>query len=489
MDYSNTQLVTIDVGLAQLQTGNFKIIHIMDIKKYEESINNLEEIIKNKISTNSDLYPFISEEITKIKTLLNRLSINKKSKRSLDFIGSAWKWIAGNPDHYDHIILNEKINNVLENNNKQLIINKMTIDRVNEITNKMNILLKAIKSGNNNEDKVLLQIKYKLDLIKEEIINIEYAIHWAKANVINSYILSNNEINIVKEIFNKENIPYMNIDEALEFAEIKIATNEDTIVYIISLPVTNKEYCKKVIVKPVKIKSKINKIEYEQILQCENNIYGIKTNCKIYNSLSICLYKNLVDLRNSTCIPNLLSSQHPSCQLINNQHIPEIEEITPGLLFLNQYNGSITINDEIMTLEGTFLIRYQNTSIKISNRTYTSKEISTYMPLPALLQPTSTLQGVEEILSLQMMKELNINNTDHIDLLQTHNKITFGINMLLTILVVSALVFIGLKRKLHKKSQKLNVEKENGNDKELSQSAIDALNKIFAQASESNEDV
>ena len=51
----------------------------------------------------------------------------------------------------------------------------------------------------------ILKLKFKLEVIKEEIVNIAYAIH--------SYILSNEEMNIAKNIVNKENLPFINQDE------------------------------------------------------------------------------------------------------------------------------------------------------------------------------------------------------------------------------------------------------------------------------------
>lgn len=67
---------------------------------------------------------------------------------------------------------------------------------------------------------LILKLKFKLEIIKDEIVNIAYAIHWAKANIINSYILSTEEIEIAKNIVNRENLPFINLDEAFEFSEI-----------------------------------------------------------------------------------------------------------------------------------------------------------------------------------------------------------------------------------------------------------------------------
>lgn len=47
---------------------------------------------------------------------------------------------------------------------------------------------------------IVVSIKHRLQLIKDEVININYAIHWAKVGIVNSYIFSNAEMNQIKEI-------------------------------------------------------------------------------------------------------------------------------------------------------------------------------------------------------------------------------------------------------------------------------------------------
>lgn len=41
---------------------------------------------------------------------------------------------------------------------------------------------------------LFLQLKYKLEIINEEVLNIAYAVKWANAYIINYFILSNEDI-------------------------------------------------------------------------------------------------------------------------------------------------------------------------------------------------------------------------------------------------------------------------------------------------------
>lgn len=107
-------------------------------------------------------YPFINFLIIQIKTHLKNLSV-QRNKRSLDFLGSAWKWLAGTPDRQDHKIVLNKLNNVSENNNNQVLINKLTIEKINEITNITNNIARSMQDEKFAEMGLFLKLKFKLE--------------------------------------------------------------------------------------------------------------------------------------------------------------------------------------------------------------------------------------------------------------------------------------------------------------------------------------
>lgn len=370
-----------------------------------------------------------------------------RSKRSLDFLGSAWKFIAGSPDAQDFEIIKEKINNSLNTNNNQIVINKIIMEKINEIVNTTNYINSKLNNENDIQNDIILNVELKLGLIKEEIVNLEYALHWAKANIVNSYILSNIEVNKIQEILNKEEMPYLNIVQALEFAQIKIASNNALILYIINFPTTSEKPCKTTLIKPIKKGKTIKKITHENVLVCKNKIYEIQVSCLTFYQLTICPKKNLADITDSKCIPHLLYSRPSNCTSINNHHVPSIQEITPGLVFLNQYDGPVEINGEEIALNGSFIIHFQNASVRLQDQLFESTEISGYKPLPAVLQPVVTKKYSEELLSLQMMKELNVNNTNYIKLLETKNKFNTVIILCIPIILLAIYFLIKVKKR------------------------------------------
>lgn len=101
--------------------------------------------------------PYLEYTISQIKAYISRLKPRVKSKRSLDFLGTAWKWIAGSPDHQDFEIIEKKINNVLENNSNQIIINRLSLEKIKALTNATNEITKILKSEQDLHNEKILE--------------------------------------------------------------------------------------------------------------------------------------------------------------------------------------------------------------------------------------------------------------------------------------------------------------------------------------------
>lgn len=147
LDFSNSQIVLFHTGRAKIQDGNFKLIHTINIDQYERFVTDIEPVLNLPEVRHYSFSSHLSYELKQIQEFIRNLK-PRKIKRSLDFIGSTWKWIAGNPDHEDFLTIKAKINNVLENSNKQVIINQIYNDRINNITRITNEIQKMIKENN-----------------------------------------------------------------------------------------------------------------------------------------------------------------------------------------------------------------------------------------------------------------------------------------------------------------------------------------------------
>lgn len=446
LDYSNTRLVTIHTGIARRQKGIFKIVHAINIDQYRNLLGNLESVLNNDIAYSHPIRPFLEQQTLEIRRLLKRLSPNKV-KRSIDVIGTAWKWIAGTPDSHDFEILTQKMANLLENNNRQMVINELTINRIQEISNITNEILKVRKEDWNTE--LTISLERKLNLIEKELQNIEYAIQWAKVNIVNSFILSKTEIEAFNDVLTNYNIPIFNVDELLTFGNVKIVTNNKEILYILSIPITHTDNCETYLAKPVKCGNLIDKIEFDKILKCKDVLFAIKEKCKNYNDITICNKNDIVELRDDYCITNLFRNRIGNCTQVNNDHVATIEEIGSDLILLNQYNGKITTKDEEIKLNGTYLVKHFNTTIKIDEQEYFSLEVSASKPLPAFLQPKGIGGKIEEVLSLERLQKINIENIKRLSLLETKNNIMTIVLALVLIAAMGTIASVKMWRRFY----------------------------------------
>lgn len=416
LDYTNSQLIPLNIGQAKIQTGNFKLIHDINIGQYQETVSEIESILDQNEIRGHTLYPYLIHELTQLKDLIHNLT--PKTKRSINVIGTAWKWLAGTPDHEDFVTIKQKINNVLENNNKQVIINSLFNNRINNITRIINQIQNFVQKDQIFGNEFLESIQYKIKLLKEDLINVNYAIHWAKTNVVNSMMLTSKEISLAIKNLDEEKLPYSTPEEALNFATVKILTNKISLLYIVNIPITKRKPYHAMLIKPVKKYNVIIDTPHN-IITDENfdEIYTPLNTCNKNNDITICTQTNLINLKENSCITNILKSRESICNKLINHQVPSVEEISTGILLINDFNGTINVDNIPRNIKGTFILKFSNSTISIGELSFTSTISSTIQILPAVLHPTPRESQYREILSLESMRDVHINNTKHIQLL------------------------------------------------------------------------
>lgn len=189
-------------------------------------------------------------------------------------------------------------------------------------------------------------------------------------------------------------------------------------------------------------------LNFKEILTNKNEIYAIKNNCKNYNKIKICKRDHLINLSNDNCIKNILSQNKPSCTTSNVQHIPRIEEISDGIILLNDVNE--TISTEVMKydLKGTFVIKFENSTIRIGEKSYKNFEAPQLIPIPASMQQTPVEEARLNLLSLESLQELHFNNTKVIHNLKKEAWIrNFAIFITFLITVILAVWLLKKSRK------------------------------------------
>jgi len=136
----------------------------------------------------------------------------------------------------------------------QVVINRDVNERINNLTKITNEISNFIRKDSKYVDELALIIQNRLRLVKEEILNIKYAIQWAKNGVINTVLFNKNEIQKATETIVNDRLPFETIEEALECANVKILANKTTLFYVTVIPLTTKENYHELLIKPKKRK-------------------------------------------------------------------------------------------------------------------------------------------------------------------------------------------------------------------------------------------
>jgi len=69
----------------------------------------------------------------------------------------------------------------------------------------------------------------------------------------------------------------------LKFAKLKLATNGNDLIYIISLLTIKTDNCKNIKIKAIKKAQVINDMKYENLLECKRQLFAIKKPCESHN--------------------------------------------------------------------------------------------------------------------------------------------------------------------------------------------------------------
>lgn len=463
-----TPIVTLKQGNGRIINGNFKLIHVINLTDYEEIINRIRTSLDN-INPESSIRIQLIHQMNQTRQLISELKGQKsRSRRSINWIGSAWKWIAGSPDATDWDQIIKSQNHIIDNNNQQYKINNALMTTARQILNEYN---KIVDHLHEDSDEKIQQILFnRLTIIKEEIKEIIRAAQLAKGKIINTNLLDKEEVSrLVAEI---ETLPYSNDIEAIEYAEPMMLAKESTILYVISIPKTSKQEYNHVVVRSTVESNKQIYLEYNELLVNQDEIFGIIRQCKLFRENILCEINSLEELKPDHCINQLIRGLDAQCnyQFNKNQIIDTLNDNT---IFLSNFKGDIFYNNTDKHLEGSFLIQYDNETIKINNTTFTSRDIRKSQVLPTVLQPNITDRGVK--IDPGYLHNLHLNNVDQLQKLFTKHKeaafIDFGIISIIFIVILILL--------LRTKRKKWSIPKPCQEEVIISQSGVQPISLNF----------
>lgn len=419
IDYSRKDYVVIENGDVLLYKDYATLFHITNLTKIKYSIASAKRMIK--IHHDRTNYPDTQvtdrhdTDFNIIQTLIGQLTITRRNKRAIETIGKIWKWIAGSPDHDDKIIIENKINDLVQNNNKQYLINSK--------------ILNLIENFSNSFVSDIIEKQTKLIIL--ELQNLINTITLSKLGIIHPALLNSKDIN---EIVKTENIS-LSISDLLDVSRIKILQNKDLIVILIKYPIIIRK-CKMFETRAISHEDG-KLIIPKNIALCQETYVNVK-DCKLELNDFYCKLEY-----NDSCLSNLLNLKKAKCKKIKEMNAP-LEIIFEGHILTS---GKRYINNE--TYEGTNLIIFQE-EITVDNTTYQNP---TYEVKQYLKGYSSTNFEVEEYLNA-INKELEIENISILKSIKTEIlKRPITSTTSLTLIIITATVIAALYYKKRKTSR------------------------------------
>lgn len=229
-------IVTIQRGNGWIIDGHFNLVHTINLEAFEQILTDLANSMQNNVSSKQrkaiiDFH--LQQTIDRLKELA---PTKRRSRRSIDWLGSAWKWIAGSPDATDWNQILSSQDDIIENNNQQYRINEKLFNVSLEATRRINLLItrfnnidKETESSSTEND-----VLDKVLIVKEEVNEIVRACQMARGGIVNSNLLDKVEIeHLLNEV---ETLPYQNVVEAVEYARPSVLSNGTMLLYILAMP-------------------------------------------------------------------------------------------------------------------------------------------------------------------------------------------------------------------------------------------------------------
>ncbi|XP_055632432.1 uncharacterized protein LOC129772925 [Toxorhynchites rutilus septentrionalis] len=369
--YENPLLITSE-KLCRVQTGNIKIIHPIDMYEIEQTVNLLTSLSYTKLEEKNPLTNIIKYRIKKLYTSFYHIKPQNHSRQKRwDSLGYGWKWIAGSPDAQDLRIINSTMNDLIEQNNQQYQVNVQINERIKSLTNAVNQITSNLHTVKIILDELkVITIILNIDIINTLLEDIQEAIILSKTSAINGRMLSIHEISVIRTLLQNQGIEIQLPDEALQFVTPKIVVNKEMLLYILSVPQLQNRTSTVIRIYPLVQRNQMIRNTPTHLIKNENTLYTT-TNPEDYVQRS----SNLKEFTDK-CVVSLIFGRKTEC--VSETQNKTLQNLISenNLLIRKAKNQTLisTCGPDNRTLEGNFLINFDNCTIFFNEEKFYSSE-------------------------------------------------------------------------------------------------------------------
>ncbi|XP_036332476.1 uncharacterized protein LOC118743820 [Rhagoletis pomonella] len=328
--------------------------------------------------------------LNQTKLRLDELQISKsRRRRSIDWIESAWKWIAGSPDAADWDYILRSMNDVVVNNNHQYRVNEKLFNVTREAIEKANEMMLHINAINKNisEENLELLDLSKVLILKEQVSEIVQACQMAKSGIINTNLLDRDEVQ--RLLIEEDSLPYQNTIEAIEYGSASVYSNGSILLYVLSIPKVKPDGYRLLTTRAAIIRGQHVELNDKKMLVNEEETFGLNEDFPSISNTTICSPKSLTKLPEDGCLARLVKGGDAKCHFEPDNNVI-VEMIADATIFTTNFQGPLKGRNYSAVLNGTYVILLNNETVMVGNQTFTSKSVRTVQALPpALVNVTS----------------------------------------------------------------------------------------------------
>lgn len=369
-ELKNDPLFLQKLKTCRVQIGNFKIIHPINLTNIEKTIENLNSIASSLSQNKTEISNILNFKLTNLNNNFHLLKPKPSRVRRWDALGSAWKWLAGNPDNEDLQIINTTLNQIIDGSNTQITINQEMGHKLQQLTKTMNnVISVADYKIDSIQQLEMLKLVSNIDTINSILQSIQDAIVGARLAIPHSRILSMEEANNVKQILEQQGIRINILEEIFDYAVPKVTTNSETLLYILQIPQMSSD-AESLAIRPLTVQNEKILSHTEYLIRLGRTLYSTTT------PLSTVQLANNIEKFNDSCISPLILGRTSTCTVTKNQN-SEIKYLTDGKILVDNaknLNLSSDCGPEDRKLSGNFLLTFSNCTVKLNGNLYTSTE-------------------------------------------------------------------------------------------------------------------
>lgn len=443
---NDNSLAIVHLGKAQIKTGYIRIIHPIDLIKIEETLNSINEIT-NKHDIYKPLYDLIKSRKQKLYESFIRIKPPTRTKR-WDVIGTVWKQIGGNPDAEDLRIIERSLNAVNAETNKQIMINKVIEERLNNITGILNNIIKIEREHAYNHTLLinLLIVLFNIDTLQEQMDIIEDALTTAKYGIPNSKLFTTDDLKTIMNYLHSQGIHLSSFDDLMSQSTAQVMTNSTHIAYMLKVSQITKPHYEYVYVEPLIKSDKRVALQHNYFLLDDSDVYELKHQCKEKYDHFLCEDHQLTPA--NECLHRLLNGNTANCtfeKVYSNQGV--IKSIKEGIIIINNAIVDLKSNcsDHNQNLNGSYLIIFEQCTVKINGQLYINDETSitkySYFPTTGISVKEKDLI---DTLPIQYLQNITLHQREQLEKVNLSSRSwIFGVVGSLSVPMVILLSLIG----------------------------------------------